>query len=188
MVHFLLRFYFGKEIIFTDNVSVFVIFYRYRYILVETYRYIMKYVDTDINELLYKKIQEKKRKLDEHRPIPKDTLAKILEDIRLRHTYHSDAIEGNTLTLLETKVVLEEGVTIRGKSLKDHIEAKDDAEAFDLMIELAQKKRYKEMEKKYSLTSCIKCGSCEYICPTKRPLMDSIFLGFKELKGGNKDV
>ena len=38
--------------------------------------------------------------------------AKILEDIRLRHTYHSDAIEGNTLSLQETKVVLEEGVTI----------------------------------------------------------------------------
>jgi Fic family protein len=101
----------------------------------------MKYADTDINELLFKKIQEKKKKLDKHRPIPKDALVKILEDIRLRHTYHSDAIEGNTLSLQETKVVLEEGVTISGKSLKDHIEAKDDAEAFDLMIELAQKKK-----------------------------------------------
>jgi Fic family protein len=101
----------------------------------------MKYADTDINELLFNKIQEKKKKLDKHRPIPKDTLVKILEDIRLRHTYHSDAIEGNTLSLQETKVVLEEGLTINGKPLKDHIEAKDDAEAFDLMIELAQKKK-----------------------------------------------
>ena len=101
----------------------------------------MKYADTDIDKILFKKIQEKKKKLDKHRPIPKDALVKILEDIRLRHTYHSDAIEGNTLSLQETKIVLEEGVTINGKSLKDHIEAKDDAEAFDLMIELAQKKK-----------------------------------------------
>ncbi len=101
----------------------------------------MKYADTDINKLLFNKIQEKKKKLDKHRPIPKDTLVKILEDFRLRHTYHSDAIEGNTLSLQETKVVLEEGLTINGKPLKDHIEAKDDAEAFDLMIELAQKKK-----------------------------------------------
>ena len=65
----------------------------------------------------------------------------MLEDIRLRHTYHSDAIEGNTLTLQETKLVLEEGITIGGKPLKDHIEARNDAEAFDLMIDLVRAKK-----------------------------------------------
>lgn len=79
--------------------------------------------------------------MDNLRPLPKDAVKKILEDIRLRHTYHSDAIEGNTLTLRETKLVLEEGVTIGGKPLKDHIEAKNDAEAFDLMIELVHAKK-----------------------------------------------
>jgi len=98
----------------------------------------MKYADTDINidDLLLKRVEEKKKRLDNLRPLPKDALKKLLEDIRLRHTYHSDAIEGNTLTLQETKLVLEEGVTIGGKPLKDHVEAKNDAEAFDLMIKL----------------------------------------------------
>ncbi len=96
----------------------------------------MKYDDTDISidTLLIQKIEEKKKRLDALRPLSHDAVKKLLEDIRLRHTYHSDAIEGNTLTLQETKLVLEEGVTIGGKSLKDHLEAKNDAEAFDLMV------------------------------------------------------
>jgi len=103
----------------------------------------MKYADTDIkvDELLLKRVEEKKKRLDSLRPLPKDALKKLLEDIRLRHTYHSDAIEGNTLTLQETKLVLEEGITIGGKPLKDHIEARNDAEAFDLMIGLVRAKK-----------------------------------------------
>ena len=119
------------------------IFDRYRYKPVVTYRYIMKYADTDIkvDKLLLKRVEEKKKRLDTLRPLPKDALKKLLEDIRLRHTYHSDAIEGNTLTLQETKLVLEEGVTIGGKPLKDHVEAKNDAEAFDLMVKLVHAKK-----------------------------------------------
>lgn len=103
----------------------------------------MKYADTDIviPDLLLKKIKQKKQRLDSLRPLPKDAVKKIIEDIRLRHTFHSDAIEGNTLTLQETKLVLEEGITIGGKPLKDHIEAKNDAEAFDLMMELVRSKK-----------------------------------------------
>jgi len=103
----------------------------------------MKYADTDIHidKLLLKRIEEKKKRLDKLRPLPKDAIKKLLEDIRLRHTYHSDAIEGNTLTLQETKLVLEEGVTIGGKPLKDHVEAKNDAEAFDLMVKLVNAKK-----------------------------------------------
>ena len=103
----------------------------------------MKYADTDIaiSDSLLNKIKNKKKKLESLRPLPKDSVKRIIEDIRLRHTYHSDAIEGNTLTLQETKLVLEEGVTIGGKPLKDHIEARNDAEAFDLMIELVNSKK-----------------------------------------------
>jgi len=103
----------------------------------------MKYADTDIkvDKLLLKRVEEKKKRLDNLRPLPKDALKKLLEDIRLRHTYHSDAIEGNTLTLQETKLVLEEGITIGGKPLKDHVEAKNDAEAFDLMVKLVYAKK-----------------------------------------------
>jgi len=102
----------------------------------------MKYNDTDIliDESLRKKIEEKKRRLNTLRPLSKDAVNRLLEDIRLRHTYHSNAIEGNTLTLQETKLVLEQGITIGGKPLKDHIEAKNDAEAFDFMLQLVQKK------------------------------------------------
>jgi len=103
----------------------------------------MKYADTDIHidDLLLKRVEEKKKRLDNLRPLSKDALKKLLEDIRLRHTYHSNAIEGNTLTLQETKLVLEEGVTIGGKPLKDHVEAKNDAEAFDLMVKLVHAKK-----------------------------------------------
>jgi len=103
----------------------------------------MKNADTDttIDELLLQKIEEKKKRLDKLRPLSQDALQNLLEDIRLRHTYHSDAIEGNTLTLQETKLVLEEGITIGGKPLKDHIEARNDAEAFDLMIDLIHAKK-----------------------------------------------
>jgi Fic family protein len=102
----------------------------------------MKYNDTDIkiDESLLKKIETKKNRLDNLRPLPKDAVKKLLEDMRLRHTYHSDAIEGNTLTLQETKLVLEQGITIGGKPLKDHIEARNDAEAFDFIVQLVQKK------------------------------------------------
>jgi len=102
----------------------------------------MKYDDTDIliDDSLLRKIDEKKQRLDLLRPLPKDAIQKLLEDMRLRHTYHSNAIEGNTLTLQETKLVIEEGITIGGKPLKDHIEARNDAEAFDFMVQLVQQK------------------------------------------------
>jgi Fic family protein len=103
----------------------------------------MNNADTDIviNESLLRNIDEKKRRLDSLRPFPKDAVQKLLEDIRIRHTYHSDAIEGNTLTLQETKLVLEEGITIGGKLLKDHIEARNDADAFDFIVQLVQQKK-----------------------------------------------
>ena len=102
----------------------------------------MNYSDTDIiiDASLLQKIDEKKQRLDRLRPLPKDAVQHLLEDIRLRHTYNSDAIEGNTLTLQETKLVLEEGITIGGKPLKDHIEARNDAEAFDFIVQFVQQK------------------------------------------------
>jgi Fic family protein len=101
----------------------------------------MKYADTDTTDiLLFQRIDEKKKRLDSLRPLPKEAIQQLLQDIRLRHTYNSDAIEGNTLTLQETRLVLEEGITIGGKSLKDHVEARNDAEAFDLMIQMVKTK------------------------------------------------
>ncbi|WP_309892893.1 Fic family protein [Archangium sp.] len=57
---------------------------------------------------------------------------------RIHHTYHSNAIEGNRLTLPETRAVLEDGITIAGKPLKDHLEAVNLAQALDFIEELAR--------------------------------------------------
>ena len=65
--------------------------------------------------MIGKKLNEKKSQLDKLRPFPQHTLKSLQEKIALEWTYHSNAIEGNTLTLRETKVVLE-GITIGGKS------------------------------------------------------------------------
>ena len=62
-----------------------------------------------------------KIKLDHHRPLPPAIVKNLHEYLLLRWIYHSNAIEGNTLTLLETKVVLE-GITVGGKVLREHFE------------------------------------------------------------------
>ncbi|UCE75023.1 MAG: Fic family protein [Methanomassiliicoccales archaeon] len=87
------------------------------------------------------RIDRKKRILDSKRPLPKDAVNRLQEDMRLLHTYHSNAIEGNTLTLQETKLVVEEGITIGGKSLKEHLEATGNAMAFERIVELAKARK-----------------------------------------------
>lgn len=70
----------------------------------------------------FDKLNTLKKRLDDRRPLPPEVVANLHEDLVLRWTYHSNAIEGNTLTLKETKVALE-GVTVGGKSLREHFEA-----------------------------------------------------------------
>lgn len=76
-----------------------------------------------------------KERLDSLRPLPAAILKNIHEDLVLRWTYHSNAIEGNTLTLLETKVVLE-GITVGGKTLREHFEALNHREAISYVEEI----------------------------------------------------
>lgn len=96
--------------------------------------------DTDnlIGKVLLARIEEKKKILDERRPLPEEAVRNLREEIRLQHTFHSNAIEGNTLTLQETKLVLEEGITVGGKPLKDCLEARNTAKAFDLIEEMVK--------------------------------------------------
>jgi Fic family protein len=70
------------------------------------------------------------------RPLPGPVLAKIRDHLRVTLTYASNAVEGNTLTLQETMVVLE-GQTVGGKALREHLEAMDHAAAFDYVWTLA---------------------------------------------------
>ncbi len=82
------------------------------------------------------RIHDKKRALDKKRPIPSYAVQSIKESLAIEWTYNSNGIEGNTLTLQETKMVLEEGVTIKGKSLREHFEAVNHQEAIELIERL----------------------------------------------------
>lgn len=77
---------------------------------------------------MFKKIEQKKAELDAKRPFPPHTLRTVREHLIVNWTYHSNAIEGNTLTLSETKIVLE-GITVGGKTLVEHFEAINHKEA-----------------------------------------------------------
>lgn len=76
----------------------------------------------------FNKIDEIKRKIDQFRPLPKRLADSLHEKMIIEWTYNSNAIEGNTLTLSETRVVLE-GITIGGKSVVEHLEAINHREA-----------------------------------------------------------
>lgn len=85
-----------------------------------------------------KEIDELKSKIDAFRPLPKDVLKQIQEYYKIGLTYSSNALEGNTLDLAETKVVIEDGLTINGKPMKDHLETLGHALAFNELLELAK--------------------------------------------------
>lgn len=70
---------------------------------------------------MFKQIDLKKQRLDAKRPLPKYTVQSLREKLFLEWTYNSNAIEGNTLTINETKVVLE-GITVGGKTMREHLE------------------------------------------------------------------
>ena len=76
----------------------------------------------DLDGNYFDEVDSLKKELDSKRPIPKETLKSLRESINLEWTYNSNGIEGNTLTLRETQVVLE-GITVGGKSIKEHLEA-----------------------------------------------------------------
>lgn len=78
-----------------------------------------------------------KAKLDQYRPLSTDVINNLHEFLVLQWTYHSNAIEGNTLTLKETKVALE-GITIGGKTLREHFEVINHREAILMVEELVQ--------------------------------------------------
>lgn len=82
-------------------------------------------------------INSLKSHLDRLRPLPVNTVRTLHEQQVLEWTYHSNAIEGNTLTLKETKVVLE-GITIGGKSLREHFEVINHKEAIDYVEAIVQ--------------------------------------------------
>lgn len=83
-------------------------------------------------------IDKLKSKIDSFRPLSFDILKQLQEYYKIGLTYTSNAIEGNTLDLAETKVVIEDGLTINGKPVKDHLETLGHADAFNELLELAK--------------------------------------------------
>lgn len=61
-----------------------------------------------------------KQKLAQMRPLSNSALQHIRENLFLEWTYNSNSIEGNTLNLQETRIVLQDGMTVKGKSLREH--------------------------------------------------------------------
>ena len=93
----------------------------------------------------YKRLMDKVRVLNAARPLPNIVLQNINAAFLVEWTYNSNSIEGNTLSLRETQMVLQEGVTIKGKTLREHFEAKNH--------ELAILKLYKLVKQNYVLNS-----------------------------------
>lgn len=86
-------------------------------------------------------IRAKKERLDALRPFPQEVIAQLDAWYDVELTYTSNAIEGNTLTRSETALVLEKGLTVRGKPLKHHQEAVDHFDALQFVRELIQEDR-----------------------------------------------
>lgn len=88
-------------------------------------------------ESILSRIDHKKKELDGRRPLTEGEVARLNEEFIVEYTYNSNAIEGNTLTLRETDLVLR-GLTIDKKPLKDHMEAVGHKEAFEYVSELVK--------------------------------------------------
>lgn len=88
-------------------------------------------------ESLLELIERKKKELDRRRPLTEGEVSRLHEDFMIEYTYNSNAIEGNTLTLRETDMVLK-GLTIDRKPLKDHMEAVGHKEAFYFICHLVK--------------------------------------------------
>lgn len=94
-------------------------------------------MDNEIISLL-QECDALKARLAAMRPLPAEALEKIENAFDMEYTYESNRIEGNTLTLQETALVVNEGITIAGKSMREHLEAINHAEAIDYIREFAQ--------------------------------------------------
>ena len=90
-----------------------------------------------IKELL-KEVDALKEQLSTLRPLPEEAMRKIQDALDVEYTYESNRIEGNTLTLQETALVVNEGVTISGKSMREHLEAINHTEAISYIKDIAK--------------------------------------------------
>ena len=84
----------------------------------------------------FERLYKKKQDLQASRPLPTIALNKIRESLSIEWTYNSNSIEGNSLTLRETQMVLQEGITVKGISLREHFEAYNHDKAIDYLFSI----------------------------------------------------
>jgi Fic family protein len=89
---------------------------------------------------MFEKIDNLLKKLNEYRPLTEVEIKRLRNEFLIDFTYNSNAIEGNTLTLQETALILQEGITIDKKPLKEHLEVVGHKEAFFYIEELVKEK------------------------------------------------
>lgn len=94
-----------------------------------------------LSKTILNRLEEKRKLLNSMRPLPAVAVRKLKEHFEVEMTYNSNAIEGNSLTLRETFLVLNEGITIKGKPLKDHLEATNHKEALDFLYDMVGYKK-----------------------------------------------
>lgn len=93
----------------------------------------------NLEDNYFDEVDELNKELNSKRPLSKETLKSLKESINLEWTYNSNGIEGNTLTLRETQIVLE-GITVGGKSIKEHLEAINHEKAILFLDDLVKNK------------------------------------------------
>jgi len=93
-----------------------------------------------LEQRLATRLQTKKNQLDQLRPLPEGAVRQLQEQLMVEWIYNSNAIEGNTLTLRETQLILETGLTIGGKSLREHFEVINHRDAIQYVESLVTRK------------------------------------------------
>lgn len=94
----------------------------------------------------FKQNDEYKAKIDTYRPLSKNIIEQIKAYYKVSLTYTSNALEGNSLTITETKVIIEDGITIGGKPLNEILEVKGHSDAYDFLYKLADDKEITEKD------------------------------------------
>lgn len=89
---------------------------------------------------MFEKTEELLKELNKYRPLTEGEIKRLRDEFLIDFTYNSNAIEGNTLTLQETALILQEGITIDKKPLKEHLEAIGHKEAYIYIEELVKEK------------------------------------------------
>jgi Fic family protein len=93
---------------------------------------------------MWQEIERLKKIIEEKRPLDSDLMKVIAQKFREEWTYHTNAIEGNTFTYQETAFFLREGLTVKGKTLREHLEIINHAEAIGYLDEAIKERDLSE--------------------------------------------